>query len=90
MTTARVAQASLQKLKIHVSRSPPRSTEQPKFPGENNMTVNQGNYSNQYQVEDFVVVKYCAQQYPGKIILLDGEKICINNFEKKNANFGHI
>lgn len=28
---------------------------------EDNIKVNQGNYSNQYQIDDFVVVKYDGQ-----------------------------
>lgn len=49
-------------------------------PDENNIKVNKGNYSNQYQVDDFVMVKYGAKQYPGKIINIDGAEICVSEY----------
>lgn len=55
---------------------PSRSMEHPKPPSENKMMVNQGNYSNLYQMDNFVMVKYGAQQYQersGKIIFSDSK-----------------
>lgn len=48
------------------------------------MKINQGNYFNQYQVNNFVVVKYGDQKYPGKIIDVDVEEFCISKMVKKS------